>query len=86
MLERVTKEYGAPPEFPLLSDVDHKVIDRYGLLNPNPTSRGRTGLPHPSVFVIGGDGKVRWKFVETNHRIRAENLAILQALKQLERE
>ncbi len=86
MLERVTREYGSALDFPLLSDPDHKVIGRYGLLNPNPTSKGRTGLPHPAVFVIDRSGKVRWKFVETNHRIRAENLAILQALKQLEEE
>jgi len=82
MVERVTKESGAPPGFPLLADVDHRVIDRYGLLNPE-LFRGRT-VPHPAVFVIDRSGRVRWKFANTNARIRAENADILEALRQLE--
>ena len=34
MVEAVTKQHSAPPGFPLLADVGHKVIDRYGILNP----------------------------------------------------
>ena len=50
--------------------------DRYGLLNPE----GR-GWPHPATFVIDRLGTVRWKFVETNFRVRATNEQILEALK-----
>ena len=82
MVERVTKESGSPPGFPLLADVDHKVIDRYGLLNPE-LFRGRI-VPHPAVFIIDRSGRVQWKFANTNAQIRAENADILQALKQLE--
>lgn len=84
MVERVTKEFAAPPGFPLLADVDHKVIDRYGLLNPEPFN-GRT-VPHPALFVIDRSGRVTWKFANTNAQIRAKNEDILQALKQLEGE
>jgi peroxiredoxin len=54
--------------FPLLRDTDHKVIDRYGLLNPD----GK-GWPHPATYVIDRQGVVRWKFVEVNYQKRASN-------------
>ena len=81
MVERVTKEAGAPPGFPLLADVDHKVIDRYGILNPEPFNG--IIVPHPAVYVIDRSGKVTWKFQNTDARIRAENDDILNALQQL---
>lgn len=82
MVERVTKEHGAPPGFPLLADVGLKVINRYGIFNPE----GFQGhmVPHPAVFVIDMNGKVTWKFLNTDARIRAKNEEILQALKQLD--
>lgn len=63
-------------DFPLLEDQEHKVIDRYGLLNP----KGK-GWPHPATYVIDRNGVVRWKFVEVDYKIRASNAAILDALK-----
>lgn len=63
---------------PLLQDKDHKVIDRYGLLNQDSGS-----LPHPATFVIDKQGIVRWRFVEVNYRQRANNEAILRALDDL---
>ncbi len=82
MIDRISKEDGILPEFPLLSDPDHRVIDRYGLFNAN-ESRGRP-VPHPTVLVIDRDGVVRWKFVEINYRIRPTNDDILAALAELE--
>jgi peroxiredoxin len=82
MIDRISKEDGILPEFPLLSDPDHRVIDRYGLFNAN-ENRGRP-VPHPTVFVIDRDGTVRWKFVEINYRIRPTNDDILAALAELE--
>jgi alkyl hydroperoxide reductase subunit AhpC len=71
---------GVKPDFLFLSDPDHKVIDRYGLLNPD----GR-GWPHPTVFVIDKAGVVRWKFIEVNYRIRPTNEMILDALDRVAR-
>jgi peroxiredoxin len=65
-------------DFPLLEDANHRVIDRYGLLNPN----GK-GWPHPATYVIDKEGVVRWKFVEVDYKVRATNDMILQALKPL---
>jgi peroxiredoxin len=66
------------PTFPLLRDTDHKVIDRYGLLDPD----GK-GWPHPTTYVIDSKGVVRWKFTETNYTVRPTNKQILQELRKL---
>jgi len=78
MIDRVAEDDGRVLEYLLLSDPDHAVIDRYGLLNQSdPQSRP---IPHPTVFVIDGSGVVRWKFIEIDYRIRPTNEDILAAL------
>ena len=84
MLDRISMEGKEPPTFDLLSDLDHAVIDRYGLFNP--TSRPERPVPHPTTLVIDQLGVVRWKFVETDYRIRAENEDILAELEKLREE
>lgn len=78
MIDRIAMEDGIAPTFPLLSDPDHAVIDRYGLFNPE-ESRGRP-VPHPTTLVIDKEGVVRWKFVEINYRVRPELTDILAAV------
>lgn len=76
-------EDGIIPDYPLLSDPDHRVIDRYGLFNPSESKR--RPVPHPTTIVIDMEGVVRWKFVEVNYKIRPELEDILAALEDLER-
>ena len=83
MIERVAAEDGREIEYTLLSDPDHRVIDRYGLLNEGALP-DRT-IPHPTTYVIDRDGVVRWKMTETDYRVRPENEDILRALEALER-
>jgi peroxiredoxin len=64
---------------PLLEDQAHRVIDRYGIFNPQ--SRG---WPHPATYVIDKTGTVRWRFVETDYRVRPTNDDIVGALKSLD--
>ena len=89
MVERLQREQGGPPDFPLLADPGHRVIDRYGQLNPEPfkNASNPTGfvVPHPAVFVIGRSGQVAWKFTHTDASVRATNDQILEALSALER-
>ncbi|MBI4445432.1 MAG: redoxin domain-containing protein [Acidobacteria bacterium] len=80
MVANVKEKFNLDLSFPLLSDPGHQVIDRYGLLNPALAERG---LPHPAVFLIDKTGVVRWRFVETDYKIRASNEQILEALKSL---
>ncbi len=78
MVDRIAAGDNNFPEFPFLSDPGHKVIDRYGLLNPS-----ASGLPHPATYVIDRKGIVRWKFVEVNYRIRPTNEQILKVLQEI---
>jgi len=57
MVERQAKEQQGPPNFPLLADPDHRVIDR--------------------------EGRIAWKFTDTDARVRATNEQILEALAPL---
>lgn len=64
--------------FPMLQDTNHKVIDRYGILNPN----GK-GWPHPATYLIDKQGVVRWKFIETSYTVRPSNKQILEQVRKL---
>jgi alkyl hydroperoxide reductase subunit AhpC len=79
MVDRILEEDGGEsPFFRMLTDVDHAVIDRYGLFNPD-ESRGRP-VPHPAVLVVDQSGVVRWKFIEINYRVRPTNEDIVEGL------
>ena len=67
----------------MLSDPDHRVIDRYGLFNADaPPNRP---IPHPATYVIDKEGvPVRWGFVEVDYRVRPSNEDVLAALEEIE--
>ena len=67
--------------FPLLSDADHRVIDRYGLFK----EKSRRPLPHPATYVIDREGKVRYRFVEVNYRKRPSNEDVMKEVAKLEK-
>lgn len=67
--------------FPLLSDADHRVIDRYGLRN----EKNNRGIPHPATYVIDRKGKIQWKFVEVDYKIRPSNEDVLTQVKKIEK-
>jgi alkyl hydroperoxide reductase subunit AhpC len=76
--EMLRKRFDGEFDFPLLEDKDHKVIDRYGIFNPD----GR-GWPHPATYVIDPKGIVRWKFVEVDYNKRATNEQIRRELTKI---
>jgi len=80
MIDRVAED-GIEMDFPLLTDPDHAVIDRYGLFN-HEDPRGRE-ITHPATYVIDKEGVVRWRFVEVNYRERPTNEDILAELAAL---
>jgi len=67
--------------FPMLSDPTHRVIDRYGLFN----EKSSRALPHPATYVIDREGKVRYRFVEVDYKIRPSNEDILKEVAKLEK-
>jgi peroxiredoxin len=76
--EMLRQRFDGEFDFPLLEDKDHKVIDRYGIYNPD----GR-GWPHPATFVIDPKRIVRWKFIEVDYKKRASNEQIRQQLAKI---
>jgi peroxiredoxin len=80
MANKIEKD-GMKADFLFLSDAGHKVIDRYGLLNP-----AGQGWPHPTTYVVDRKGVVRWKFTEINYKIRPTNVMILEALDRVKKE
>lgn len=83
VIPKVTPAAGESFAITLLSDGEHKVIDRYGLLNEQAAERGRF-VPHPTTYVIDKAGVVRWKFTEVDYKIRPTNEMILSELERLE--
>ena len=67
-------------DFPLLSDPDHQVIDRYGLRN----EKSKRVVPHPATYVIDRQGKVRWKFIEVDYTKRPSNEDVLKEVLKVE--
>jgi alkyl hydroperoxide reductase subunit AhpC len=76
--EMLRKRFEGEFDFPLLQDKDHKVIDRYGIFNPD-----GQGWPHPSTYIIDPQGVVRWKFVEVDYKKRASNEQIRRELAKI---
>ena len=76
--ETLRKRFDGEFDFPLLEDKDHKVIDRYGILNPD----GK-GWPHPSTYVIDPKGMLRWTFIETDPSKRPTNKQIQQEIRKI---
>ena len=77
-MQKLKERFTSDLDFPLLEDKDHKVINRYGILNPN-----SKGWPHPATYVIDKKGVVRWRFIETDYKRRPTNDQILEALRNL---
>ena len=67
--------------FPILSDADGQVIDRFGTRNGY--MGGGSVLPHPSVFVIDAGGAVRFRSIDRNYKKRTTVRTILAALAEL---
>ena len=81
MVANISEKDGVAPGFVMLSAPDHAVIDRYGLFNED--SSEKRPFPHPATYVIDKEGIVRYRFVETNYRVRPSNEDILAVLEGL---
>lgn len=67
--------------FPLLADIDHKVIEAFGIINQSiPTDHRRYGVPLPGQYIVGpGQVVVERIFVENYwERVTQESVLIRQ--------
>ena len=63
--------------FPILSDVDHKVIDEYDLYN----AAGK--ISKPATYILDTKGVVRWSFFDEDYKIRPLHEVIIGELEKL---
>ena len=73
---------GAVP-FQMLSDPGHRVIDDYGIRDPEYNGQKFEGIPHPAVYVLDKNGRVTWLTFEEDYKKRPSNTQIRQALDAL---
>ena len=75
-VERYTKQHPMP--FPIVSDADHAVFDASDV-----GSRAMSLGQRPAVFVIDGDGVVRFDAIGTQQWQIADNKTVLEILASL---
>ena len=78
---KVAVEYGVAWEVPEFL-LEHMRVDR-GLDLETVNNGNSNVLPIPATFVINRDGKVVWRFVDVDYRIRSEPEDIIEALHKL---
>lgn len=69
--------------FPILADVDRKVIRAYGVLHPG-GSPGGQDIALPSQFLIGRDGRIAWSVVAHHAQERPHPTEIIKQIRALE--
>ena len=69
--------------FPILSDPGHRVIDAYGIRDPDYNGQKFEGIPHPAVYIVDKNGRVAWAKVESDYKERPTDDDIRSALKTL---
>jgi peroxiredoxin len=70
--------------YAMLSDEGSAMIDAFDLRDPQYGEESfANGVPRPAILVIGTDGTVRAKMVETDYRVRPEPSDIVAAVDAL---
>ena len=69
--------------FPLLSDPDLTIIDRFGVRHPN-GGITKNDIARPAVFIARSSGEILWRDVTDNWRVRVRPEIILDQTKSFE--
>ena len=77
-LRTFAEAYGI--DFPILSDVDSKVIREFGILNTlvKPDETEYYGIPYPGSYLVGNDGLVAAKFFNRQYQVRETASAMMR--------
>lgn len=78
--EKIAADGRGKVDYPILSDPEHRVIDAYGIRDPDYNGQKFEGIARPTVYVINKDGRVTWMKVELNYKERPTNSDIRAAL------
>ena len=78
--EKIAADGKGKIDYRILSDPGHRVIDAYGIRDPDYNGQKFEGIARPTVYVINTDGRVTWMKVELNYKERPTNSDIRTAL------
>ena len=78
--EKIAADGKGKIDYRILSDPGHRVIDAYGIRDPDYNGQKFEGIARPTVYVINKDGRVTWMKVELNYMERPTNSDIRAAL------
>jgi len=72
--------------YPLLSDPQSEIIDRYGLRDPQYKKGSRAyGVPRPIIFILDRDGTIRAKLYEDNYIKRPPVSLVIESIDKVEK-
>ena len=69
-------------DYPILSDGDRKTITAYGLLHEGASIDG-SAIARPATLIIDAEGRVQWRNLTENWRVRVRPDAVIDALQKL---
>jgi peroxiredoxin len=69
-------------DYPVLSDADRKTITAYGLLHEGASIDG-SAIARPATLIIDANGRVQWRYLTENWRVRVKPDAVIDALQKL---
>jgi len=81
--EKIGADGKGKVDYRVLSDPGHRVIDAYGIRDPDYNGQEFEGIARPTVYVINQEGRVTWMKVELNYKERPTNSDIRAALDAL---
>lgn len=81
--EKIASDGRGEVTFRLLSDLESRTVDAYGLRDPAYAGQPNEGIPCPAVYVIDEAGRVAWARIESDYRQRPTNEEIRAALDSL---
>lgn len=81
--EKIAADGKGKIDFSLLSDPGHRVIDAYGVRDPDYNGQQFEGIPRPTVIVVDKTGRISWMKMELNYKERPNNEEIRTALNSI---
>lgn len=66
-------------EFPILSDVERRAIRDWGLIHEG-GQPGGGAIARPAIFIVESDGRISWRSLTENYRVRVRPEHVLEAL------
>ncbi len=67
-------------EFPILSDIDLKATDAFGVRHDEQAMSDNVAIPRPATYIFGNAGTVEWRDLTDNWRIRPRPDDLIAAL------